>query len=127
MEFEKVGVAANANKDAVVDALAQANAVIDQANAMIDQLTAQAEERDEQIKQLSADLAAAKAQSAQAVKSQHAGKGTHLRVSSAHPAGSHWRAGRQWTRVAQDVEIKSLTPDQVVAMRADGNLVVVDI
>jgi hypothetical protein len=59
--------------------------------------------------------------------SKHAGAGTHVRVSSAHKAGQHYRAGRLWTRDATDVHKDEITTEQLAAMRADAQLVVVDL
>jgi chromosome segregation ATPase len=58
-------------------------------------------------------------------QSKHAGAGTHVRVSSAHKAGQHYRAGRLWTRDATDVHKDDFTAEQLAAMRADPQLVVV--
>lgn len=141
MKFEKIEVAANANKEAVVEALARANEVIGQANAHIEQHEAALQSASDKSNQLLAELEQVKLQLAKAndelekarasadtaKRSQHAGKGTHVRVSSAHPAGSHWRAGQLWSRDAKDVEVKSFSQEQLAAMRADRNLVVVDL
>lgn len=74
---------------------------------------------------LAAEINALKGAAKQA--SKHAGAGTHVRVSSAHKAGQHYRAGRLWTRDATDVHKDELTPDQLAALKADPMLVVVDL
>ena len=39
---------------------------------------------------------------------------------------SFWRAGRQWTKEAQQVPASEFTPKEIAALKAEKNLVVVE-
>jgi type II secretory pathway pseudopilin PulG len=131
MKFEQVTVPSDAKKDDLVAALAAANATIAQANSQYAELEKTSQDlvkfnldQSRMIEQFKGQLAK---QASASERNMHAGQGTHVRVSSAHPTGGHWRAGRYWSRDAKDVAISDLTPEQIDAMRADARLVVVDL
>lgn len=130
------------NKEALVAALNKANEIIGTAISQIEQLQIQAGRFNDQMRELqqASDLRIGELEDkleqaladktvmqAAQKKVEHAGKGTHIRVSSAHPAGSHWRGGRLWTREAQDVKVSELSDKQIAAMRDDRNLIVVEL
>lgn len=128
-----VRVPANATKEQLLAALEQANTTIESAVKAGGQLTAANHELavevnalKDQNEQLQAQILVLQAAGEKA-ESEHAGRGTHVRVSSAHKAGQHYRAGRLWTRTAVDVPKTDLTKDQLAAMKADPMLVVVDL
>lgn len=128
-----VQVPANATKEQLLAALAEANATIESAAAAGAELVSANHELAAEVNVLKdandklqaqvSELAAA----GEKAESKHAGHGTHVRVSSAHKAGQHYRAGRLWTRDAVDVPKDELTEDQLAAMKADPMLVVVDL
>lgn len=101
--------------------------------ALQEQLTQVSTERDALAAQLAdaqANLADAQAKlqaAAAPAKSGHAGQGTHLRVCSKSPAGSHRRAGRVWTNTPADVALADLTAEQVAQLRSCPLTIVVDI
>lgn len=132
-EISTVQVPANATKDQLLAALAEANATIESAAATGAELVSAnhklhtevhaLKDANDKLQAQVSDLAAA----GKKAESKHAGRGTHVRVSSAHKAGQHYRAGRLWTRDATDVHKDELTSDQLAAMQADPMLVVVDL
>lgn len=128
-----IQVPANATKEQLLAVLAEANTTIGYAaaaNAKLEracvdyasQINALVDARDQLQEQVS-NLTEAGEKTA----SEHAGRGTHVRVSSAHKAGQHYRAGRLWTRDAIDVHKDDLTAEQLDAMHADPMLVVVNV
>lgn len=79
---------------------------------------------------LAAQLAEAQAKlqaAAAPAKSAHAGRGTHVRVCSKAPGGSHRRAGRVWTTQAQDVPLADLSAEQLAQLRTCPLTIVVDL
>lgn len=100
----------------------QLQAALTQARADLEALAAQNADLQAQV-----DALKGAAQAQARAQSEHAGAGTHIRVSSAHKAGQHYRAGRLWTRTATDVAKDDFTAEQLAAMRADAQLVVVDL
>ena len=60
-------------------------------------------------------------------KNIYAGKGTHVRVCSKSPGGSHRRAGRLWTAEPVDVALEDLTNEQLAQLRSCPLTIVVDL
>lgn len=60
-------------------------------------------------------------------KSGNEGKGTHIRVCSKSPGGSHRRAGRVWTAQAVDVPLKALSNEELAQLRSCPLTIVVDL
>lgn len=74
------------------------------------------------------DEATAKLQAAAApAKSGNEGKGTHIRVCSKSPGGSHRRAGHVWTAQAVDVPLKDLSKEQLAQLRSCPLTLVIDL
>lgn len=60
-------------------------------------------------------------------KSGNEGKGTHIRVCSKSPGGSHRRAGRVWTTQAVDVPLKDLSNEELAQLRSCPLTIVIDL
>jgi multidrug resistance efflux pump len=113
-KYNTIKVSNDATKAELTAALDQANAVIEAANAAHAALEAALD----QAKAAAAD---------KAPKADGAGRGTHVRISSAHPSGAHWRIGRKWGREAVDVAKADLGADGLAALRADQYIVCVEL
>jgi hypothetical protein len=90
------------------------------------QLASVTAERDTLAAQLAEATSKLQAAAAPA-KSGNEGKGTHVRVCSKSPAGSHRRAGRLWTAEPVDVLLKDLTNEQLAQLRSCPLTIVVDL
>ena len=91
--------------------------------AQLGRLTIERDDLATQLQEAQAKLQAA----ASPPKGANAGKGTHVRVCSASPAGSHRRAGRVWTKQPQDVALKDLSNEDLAALRSCPMTIVVDL
>jgi hypothetical protein len=91
-----------------------------------EQLATLTAERDTLAAQLAEAHAKLQAAAAPA-KSTHAGKGTHVRVCSKAPGGSHRRAGRVWTTQPQDVPLAELSTEQLAQLRTCPLTIVIDL
>ncbi len=90
------------------------------------QLASVTAERDTLAAQLAEATSKLQAAAAPA-KSGNEGKGTHVRVCSKSPGGSHRRAGRLWTTEPVDVLLKDLTNEQLAQLRSCPLTIVVDL
>ncbi len=91
-----------------------------------DQLASVTAERDTLAAQLAEATSKLQAAAAPA-KSGNEGKGTHVRVCSKSPGGSHRRAGHLWTAEPVDVLLKDLTNEQLAQLRSCPLTIVVDL
>ena len=112
--------AAAADTDTDTDA---SNTLLDELRA---ELTSVTMERDTLAAQLAETQARLQAAAAPA-KSGHEGAGTHVRVCSKSPGGSHRRAGRVWTTAPQDVPLAELSTEQLAQLRSCPLTIVVDL
>ena len=116
---------AKTNKQASDEATGtpQDGAQMEDLQAQIGRLTIERDDLATQLQEAQAKLQAA----ASPPKGANAGKGTHVRVCSASPAGSHRRAGRVWTKQPQDVALKDLSNEDLAALRSCPMTIVVDL
>lgn len=102
----------------------------DASNTLHDELRAQLTSVTIERDTLAAQLAEAQARlqaAAAPAKSGNEGAGTHVRVCSKSPGGSHRRAGRVWTTAPQDVPLAELNTEQLAQLRSCPLTIVVDL